>query len=294
MSTPSSFAQPTVWAIEQMENPLILNHRPFSAFGLPVTLCYDGFAKFQEDLISINISQEDTQFVLEFVQSMSETFKNEEKRKKKHHNMLGKYLDGSIIISSENSIAIIMIIEIKPELGLGAGCPYVQASSYYADFILHHGKNSAVKVINQSCCPTFLLHITGPYLGIAGILSKENVTPEDRYQFHFPYLRSFQLNNGNISSFSYIKQIDGKLVFVVESKGNCTIVKFSRRYPKDIHLKCSELGLAPKLIAINNLEGGWKIVAMEFLDTFFSIDKLLHNNPNQADCIKSAVEKNSE
>ncbi|CAJ0838455.1 13493_t:CDS:2 [Entrophospora sp. SA101] len=124
MSTPSSFAQPTVWAIEQMENPLILNHHPSSAFGLP---------------------------------SMSETFKDEEKCKKKLHNMLGKYL-GTVF-----------------------------------------------------------------------------------------------------------QEIDGKLVFVVESKGNCTIVKFSRRYPKDIHLKCSELGLTPKLITINNLEG--------------------------ADCIKSAVEK---
>ncbi|CAJ0920145.1 21321_t:CDS:2 [Entrophospora sp. SA101] len=189
MSTPSSFAQPTVWAIEQMENPLILNHHPSSAFGLP---------------------------------SMSETFKDEEKCKKKLHNMLGKYL-GTVFQ--------------EPELGLGAGCPYVQASSYYADFILHHRKNSAVKVINQSCCPTFLLHLTGPYLGIAGAVLQTRL------------------------------HIDGKLVFVVESKGNCTIVKFSRRYPKDIHLKCSELGLTP------------------------NIDKLLHNNPNQADCIKSAVEK---
>ncbi|CAH1765517.1 9984_t:CDS:2 [Entrophospora sp. SA101] len=216
MSTPSSFAQPTVWAIEQMENPLILNHHPSSAFGLP---------------------------------SMSETFKDEEKCKKKLHNMLGKYL-GTVFQEVGFRESSTTDGSRDPELGLGAGCPYVQASSYYADFILHHRKNSAVKVINQSCCPTFLLHLTGPYLGIAGAVLQT---------------RSFQLNNGNISSFAYIKQIDGKLVFVVESKGNCTIVKFSRRYPKDIHLKCSELGLTPKLITINNLEG--------------------------ADCIKSAVEK---
>ncbi|CAG8838437.1 38653_t:CDS:2, partial [Gigaspora margarita] len=44
------------------------------------------------------------------------------------------------------------------------------------------------------------------------------------------------------------------------------LVKFTQKYSKEAHSTCFELGLAPRLWAVNNLQQGWKIVVMEYLE----------------------------
>ena len=43
------------------------------------------------------------------------------------------------------------------------------------------------------------------------------------------------------------------------------LVKFCRRYGGGAHLKCGELGIAPKMVGFENLPNGWFAVVMELL-----------------------------
>ncbi|KAF0361823.1 Protein kinase-like domain containing protein [Gigaspora margarita] len=46
------------------------------------------------------------------------------------------------------------------------------------------------------------------------------------------------------------------------------LVKFTQTYSKEAHSTCFELGLAPKLWAVNNLQKDWKIVVMGYLEEY--------------------------
>ncbi|KAF8512203.1 hypothetical protein JB92DRAFT_2535851, partial [Gautieria morchelliformis] len=43
-------------------------------------------------------------------------------------------------------------------------------------------------------------------------------------------------------------------------------IKFTRRYSKDAHTKCSSLGFAPALRGFQHIEGGWFMVVMDLID----------------------------
>jgi len=51
----------------------------------------------------------------------------------------------------------------------------------------------------------------------------------------------------------------------MQAKG---LVKYTQKYSKEAHNTCFELGLAPKLWAINNLHQGWHIIFMEYLEEY--------------------------
>ncbi|KIK57356.1 hypothetical protein GYMLUDRAFT_46229 [Collybiopsis luxurians FD-317 M1] len=74
------------------------------------------------------------------------------------------------------------------------------------------------------------------------------------------------LSNGEaVISFTYVRRVDPtRLVFEVKTQDNVIYyVKFARRYGEAAHCKAYELGLAPKLLTCEELEGDWKVIVME-------------------------------
>ena len=95
-------------------------------------------------------------------------------------NMLGKYLestfveykfdnnrstDGSIMFINGDFETLLLNTEVKPEIGIGNGCPYIQGTAYYTEFIKKFQKTDIIK---KSRFPVFLLQIAGPWLGVSG------------------------------------------------------------------------------------------------------------------------------
>lgn len=90
----------------------------------------------------------------------------------------------------------------------------------------------------------------------------------------FPYRAEFKsLEDGSTQTICYTKQFEEvgnkeRLVFFGTLAGNPTIqicIKFARRYSKDAHLHCAELGFAPKLRGFELLPGDWYMIVMDHL-----------------------------
>ncbi|CAJ0829971.1 9566_t:CDS:2, partial [Entrophospora sp. SA101] len=162
------------------KDPFILNYRPSSAAGLPVTLCSDILAKFQDDAKGIELNKFDIIFVCELSNKMCSFFPDENARRNCFHKLMSSYLnrvfdiynfgnnqttDGSIMFTKGNFQVPLLNLEVKPEIGMGNGCAYVQSTVYYVEFIKKFTNSPA---ISQSQFPVFLVYLVGPYMGVAG------------------------------------------------------------------------------------------------------------------------------
>jgi hypothetical protein len=69
-------------------------------------------------------------------------------------------------------------------------------------------------------------------------------------------------------SFIYESELGGRsLLFKARTNdGDRICTKFVRRYGKDVHIWCANKGYAPKLLAYEELPGGWFMVVMDLLD----------------------------
>ena len=88
----------------------------------------------------------------------------------------------------------------------------------------------------------------------------------------FPYCTEFKcLDDESTKKFRYTAQLDEGgtkkgLVFFGTLQEDVTVeicIKFARRYSKEAHLHCAELGFAPKLRGFEELPGGWYMVVMD-------------------------------
>jgi hypothetical protein len=99
----------------------------------------------------------------------------------------------------------------------------------------------------------------------------------------FPYLNTFRPLDSDSQRihFTYASALfpnTGYLLFVANTtaKGyGSLLVKFCRQYGKDAHLRCGELGIAPKLVGFENLPDGWCAVVMEHLPLSFKMLSML-------------------
>ena len=93
----------------------------------------------------------------------------------------------------------------------------------------------------------------------------------------FPDPRTYSsLDTNTTVKFKYLHQIDeDKLLFIAETDNNERIcIKFARWYSETVHLKCAEMGVAPKLRGFEYIGGGWVMVVMDALDReYISFDK---------------------
>ncbi|CAJ0831238.1 12044_t:CDS:2, partial [Entrophospora sp. SA101] len=182
MKTPSLFCKPK--EMLKVQEPFIYNHRPHSS--TPITLYHRVFATFQANCHELKITKDDCRSVIELVKLMEKVFKYEKERKSEFNLWLSNYFNepvdklplpadhqeadiGSVVIIGQLSF-VLLIGEIKNEIGEGGGCAYVQACASYAKQVALNRNN----VICQGLNPAFLLYLAGPYLGIGGaVLGKE-------------------------------------------------------------------------------------------------------------------------
>ncbi|CAG8439846.1 13274_t:CDS:2 [Funneliformis caledonium] len=169
------------------KDPFILNYRPSYAAGLPVTLCSDILAKFQDDAKgNIELNKDDIIFVRDLSNKMCSFFSDENTRRNCFLELMGSYLNrvfdiynfgnnrttnGSIMFTKGNFQVPLLSLEVKLEIGMGSGCAYVQSTAYYVEFIKKFRNSPA---ISQSRFPVFLVYLAGPYMGVAGAVFLEN------------------------------------------------------------------------------------------------------------------------
>lgn len=82
----------------------------------------------------------------------------------------------------------------------------------------------------------------------------------------FPYPSSFMsLLDNTTSNLHYQSAVDNSLLFRGLSNGRDVCVKYVRRYSKEAHEHCAQLGSAPQLLGFKALPGGWYMVVMDWL-----------------------------
>ncbi|CAG8487826.1 3297_t:CDS:2 [Paraglomus brasilianum] len=186
---PSSFCKARKWEKSQENDPIIFNHRPYSA-DIPVTLYHEVFAHFQENCTSCLISKDDCNSVIELTMKMTEAFKLEDDRRNQFSEWASDYFELDVTklalpgprqeadlwagFSSGKNTFSLLIGEMKNEIGEGSGCPYIQACASYAKQI---GTN-ANSTIQNGLNPAFIIYIAGPYLGVAGAVFGNDFTME--------------------------------------------------------------------------------------------------------------------
>ena len=103
-----------------------------------------------------------------------------------------------------------------------------------------------------------------------------NTTLLENLDSQFPDPRTYHsLDTETIVDFKYLHQIDEeKLLFVGETNNKERIcIKFVRRYSREVHQKCAEMGIAPKLRGFEDIGAGWKMVIMDALDEYKPFDE---------------------
>jgi len=188
-------------------------------------------------------------------------------------------------------------IELKTELGKGSNNPIEQNAFYYVhltndndcldpmflisivgcNFLqvfgaIHHGERDEV-LLDPLCDPVSLLHVPDDLLhgevkvarvleAIAGAKSELAEYYAEPHSGVQPYYNC----DGNLQ---YIKSINRNVWEAKLTKDGVTksvIAKFTTQYSSDVHKCLYEYGMAPGLIDIQVLAGGWKFVLMEKIE----------------------------
>ncbi|CAG8830466.1 43236_t:CDS:2 [Gigaspora margarita] len=109
----------------------------------------------------------------------------------------------------------------------------------------------------------------------------------------FPCINEINLEEGTVTIKYKKRHSIHRNLWIVEIQTENTqemgLVKFTQTYYKEAHGTCLELGLAPKLWAVNNLQQGWKIVVMEYLEEY----KPLHTFNSEIFSKTESVVKNA-
>nr|CAG8593341.1 630_t:CDS:2 [Entrophospora candida] len=307
MPTPSSFCRDGKW--EKFQSPLIMNHCP-SAAAIPITLYHPAFTHFQTNCSKINIEDKDCNQVQEFLNIMIKFYLKEACRLEKFHEWASNYFEGKNEMGGGKGCSYIQACssyaeyigeneDTKMKYGLNPVFLLYLSGPYLGIAGAVFGKDFTVDPLTPMVLLFSLNHDPETMIHIVRILCSLKVGLQelaDYYQdlelpsifeengglrpFSFPYFRSFTCNNEEIS-FQYIEHIEGKeLLFMIkenndestscDGQNQCLLVKFTWRYGAEVHEFCASQGIAPTLIAVNNLPGGWKMVIMKPLHNEFT------------------------
>ena len=154
--------------------------------------------------------------------------------------------------------------------------PVVQVLS--APLALHYHSTDTQNLLTAArCMAAFrkaLKTLKTYYEGLSGDIEAGLVNKNESHDTLFPCYTEFKsLEDETTQTICYTKQLSEgghkrALVFFGTLEGDPTVpicVKFSRRYSKEAHLHCAELGFAPKLRGFEELPGEWYMVVMDRL-----------------------------
>jgi hypothetical protein len=145
------------------EDPLLLNHRPVEAQGIPTELLHRAFGHFRDNLSTLSVEPEDIQFTLDLRTAMSKYYRKEADRvkafKKPFEQHYAIHLHGMSMTDSSTDASAIegpfvpANVEAKNSVGL-SGDPSLQNSAYYVKRITELGNRAL-----QSPMPMLLISI---------------------------------------------------------------------------------------------------------------------------------------
>ncbi|CAG8849478.1 24243_t:CDS:2, partial [Gigaspora margarita] len=161
MPCPSTSAFPRRWK-ECNENPLkIYNLRPPECSGPPVSLFHPVFIQFLADYhnYELDVLAERYIQVLEFCHIIGQIYKNEVFREK----------------------AVPILWEYKNEIGTGGKDPSIKEGVVLQNIGLNY--RCTVKIHNNSCCPSIILAIAGPWVCVLGAVYLEKPVIEPLTDF---------------------------------------------------------------------------------------------------------------
>jgi hypothetical protein len=83
----------------------------------------------------------------------------------------------------------------------------------------------------------------------------------------FPYRTYYTTPDGRVDFQYDLRMYPDKLLFLCTRTSDKAdlCIKFTQKYSKEAHQYCAANGVAPELYAVEDLPGGWLMVAMEFL-----------------------------
>ncbi|CAG8637197.1 3197_t:CDS:2, partial [Paraglomus occultum] len=174
MHGPSSVAYPKTFKKFNQHPGKILNLRPPECCGLPVMLFHSVFSKFLHNFHneSLDIPAELYREVLEFSQIAGKSIVTGN----------GAMLDGAMFTNVRNFAenAITLVMEDKNEIGAGGNDPSIQGACAYAKY---WAQNWVKNICENSCCPSFILAIAGPWICILGAVYLEKPVIEPLTDF---------------------------------------------------------------------------------------------------------------
>ena len=359
MPHPSSVAKPSVFRLLQVvDDPLVLNGRPCDAVGLPVALAHPTLGAFLDNVAGGLVP--DGQAIDTVLKMSSIMGELSDYNEGVHGGPLvvavGEYVGYRFAVSrfsdgcrTDSTVtcrwdtmfeAMLVNMELKKELGLGGGCPYLQSTGYYLKFI---HKYEGYEVSRLSRLPCLLVYVSGPYFGVAGAVFLglpiiEPLTPlmplfdlphnerllletarvlqalkiavgelEAYYgrlanqassletpQTSFPYVDSVRIDEEDVR-LAYVSRMDeGANTFRARAGARDVVVKFVKRYSRECHSKCYELGIGPALLSFNSIPGGWSVVVMEWLrgyETLLAMSEDHRVTHEVVDAVDEAVRK---
>ena len=108
----------------------------------------------------------------------------------------------------------------------------------------------------------------------------------------FPYPVSFKSDtSGSSKEFNYHSLVkSGKLIFrgEISDTHEKICVKFVQHYSPEVHRFCASINCAPKLLAFEQLPGGWHMVIMEDLNDYFDLFRS-SLAPDRMDAVKERL-----
>jgi len=141
---------------------------------LPITLMHPVFAEFVQNCQSDTLSDESCTFANVLRQKMLEDYESEEEMAPVARGLLGKYLDVKLLVTkpfgseTDGSYHVNnhLILNLEVKLQPGSGCdPSMQNLAYFF-------KQLPDKISHQ--LPCLLLDISGPLLGIYGVMNTDD------------------------------------------------------------------------------------------------------------------------
>ncbi|CEL53119.1 hypothetical protein RSOLAG1IB_11251 [Rhizoctonia solani AG-1 IB] len=165
----------------------ILNGRPQPAAGLPIGLFHPVFDRFREliDSTKFDATPEQLSSTLSLIKASQDLYAlegGEKGRTAAILPLLNSVLDCSISATeiprnkSDGTVqtrngAYTLVVEVKNEIGTGGSDPSVQGAIAYAKY---WGQSQNEWLRCQSCCPSFILAIAGPWMCILGGIMLEH------------------------------------------------------------------------------------------------------------------------
>ncbi|CAG8796603.1 18145_t:CDS:2, partial [Racocetra persica] len=242
---------------------------------------------------------------LEFIHKIAKLYPSEADRsevfKEKMRELFGEDLitiqledkssnDGVLLCHVFSKSVLLLLIEIKNEIGTGSCDPTVQAGASFENIIpkRHIGKHSNRAVYVEK-------PIVDPLTDFIPLIPTNNRVHAEQVRF-FPYPNQYMYQDTTVEFAYEGKLLDHKLLWKAVTKdGQKIIVKFAWQYNQRAHELYSEIGKVPKLFYINKeVVDGFYMVVMDYIEVvpLYYCDSLSHDEYKIIlECVEEAIDK---